>query len=84
MLLPEPFGPMRPRISPSATSKETPLTAVKPPKRFVSLETSSNTYCASACPFGKGRTGSAPISFGQTILPLPSTNWITTGKARSF
>jgi hypothetical protein len=42
--LPEPFGPMRPRISPSATPKETPLTAVKPPKRLVSLETSSNTY----------------------------------------
>ena len=27
VLLPEPFGPIRPRISPSFTSKETSLTA---------------------------------------------------------
>ncbi len=32
VLLPEPFGPINPRISPSFTSKETLLTAVKPPK----------------------------------------------------
>src|SRR6266849_4495639 len=43
VLLPEPFGPMRPRNSPSATSKETPFTAVNPPKVLVSLETSKNT-----------------------------------------
>jgi len=36
VLLPEPLGPMRPRISPSATSNETLLTAVKPPNLFVS------------------------------------------------
>ena len=35
VVLPEPFGPMRPRISPSFTSKETAFSAVKPPKRFV-------------------------------------------------
>ena len=34
VLLPDPLGPMRPRISPSRTSKETWLTARKPPKRF--------------------------------------------------
>src|SRR5712692_9570150 len=43
VLLPEPFGPMRPRNSPSATSKETPFTAVNPPKVLVSFETSKNT-----------------------------------------
>src|ERR1700752_2790261 len=43
VLLPEPFGPMRPRISPSATSKETFLTARKPSKSFVSPSTLS-TY----------------------------------------
>src|SRR5215469_4415013 len=32
VLLPEPFGPMRPRISPWSTLNETLLTAVKPPK----------------------------------------------------
>src|SRR5215813_1353781 len=41
VVLPEPFGPMSPRISPSRTSNETPLSAVKSPKRFVSPETVS-------------------------------------------
>jgi len=36
VVFPEPFGPMSPRISPSLTSKETALSAMKPPKRFVS------------------------------------------------
>src|SRR5260221_6512585 len=43
VLLPEPFGPIRPSSSPSATSNETPPTAVKPPNRLVSFETSSST-----------------------------------------
>ena len=34
MLLPDPLGPIKPRISPSRTSKDTLLTARKPPKRF--------------------------------------------------
>src|SRR5215468_3760328 len=41
VLLPEPFGPIKPRISPSATAKPTFDTAVKPPKRLVSCETCS-------------------------------------------
>src|SRR5438128_5016500 len=41
VVLPEPFGPMSPRISPSPTSNETALSAVKPPKRFVSPLTAS-------------------------------------------
>jgi hypothetical protein len=43
VLLPEPLGPIRPRISPSSTSKDTALTAVKPPNRLVSPWTES-TY----------------------------------------
>src|SRR5207237_8453702 len=39
VLLPEQFGPIRPRISPSAASKETFLTARKPSKSFVSAST---------------------------------------------
>ena len=35
--LPQPFGPIRPRISPSCTSKETPSTAWMPPKLFLML-----------------------------------------------
>src|SRR5919109_3369064 len=34
VVFPEPLGPMSPRISPSVTSNETPLSAVKPPKRL--------------------------------------------------
>src|SRR2546426_9197345 len=41
VVLPEPFGPMRPRISPSLTSKVTAFSAVKPPKRLLRPETAS-------------------------------------------
>src|SRR5579871_689574 len=34
VVLPEPFGPTRPRISPAATWKLRPSSAEKPPKRF--------------------------------------------------
>src|SRR5579863_2367121 len=34
VLLPEPFGPIKPRISPCSRRNDTLLTAVKPPKRF--------------------------------------------------
>src|SRR5260370_19877784 len=44
VILPDPFGPMRPTISPSRTSKDTRLTATKPPKRLESsVATSSST-----------------------------------------
>ena len=38
--LPEPFGPIRPKISPGRRSKLRFLTAVRPPKRLVSPRTS--------------------------------------------
>src|SRR5438477_3023596 len=41
VLLPEPFGPIRPRISPCSTLNDTLLTAVKPPKRFTRPLTTS-------------------------------------------
>src|SRR3954468_11937265 len=41
VLLPEPFGPIRPRISPCATLNDTLLTAVKPPNRFTRPSTTS-------------------------------------------
>ncbi|MHC2703399.1 hypothetical protein ACVMHZ_006562 [Bradyrhizobium liaoningense] len=41
VLLPEPLGPIRPRISPSSTLNDTLFTAVKPPNRFTSPFTSS-------------------------------------------
>src|SRR5437016_6880403 len=36
VLLPEPLGPISPRISPGSTANDTLLTAVKPPKRLLS------------------------------------------------
>ena len=42
--LPEPFGPIRPRISPSRTSKETPSTARMPPNAFASPRTSRTGF----------------------------------------
>src|ERR1700736_2988673 len=41
VLLPEPLGPIRPRISPCSTLNDTLLTAVKPPNRFTNPLTSS-------------------------------------------
>src|SRR4051812_18083345 len=49
VLLPDPFGPIRPRISPCSTLNETLLTAVKPPKRFTSPLTSSMELRARGC-----------------------------------
>ena len=41
VLLPEPLGPMRPRISPCSTANDTLLTAVNPPNRLVKPSTVS-------------------------------------------
>src|SRR5687767_12770718 len=41
VLLPDPFGPIRPRISPSFTSNETSLTARRAPNLFERPETLS-------------------------------------------
>src|SRR3954470_18369664 len=47
VLLPEPLGPIRPRISPWPTLNDTLLTAVKPPNRFTSPLTSSTVPLSS-------------------------------------
>src|ERR1700692_3122250 len=41
VLLPEPCGPIRPRISPRSTLNDTLLTALKPPNRLTRLSTTS-------------------------------------------
>src|SRR4029077_10739835 len=51
VLLPDPFGPIRPTISPRSTLNDTLLTAVNPPKRFESPLTVSTSdtplvYCS--------------------------------------
>ena len=40
VVFPAPFGPMRPMIPPSGMTRSTSLTAVRPPKRFVTLRAS--------------------------------------------
>src|SRR3954465_13097825 len=42
VVLPAPFGPIRPVIVPGSTEKLAPLTAVTPPKRTVTSSTSSS------------------------------------------
>src|SRR5438270_10486460 len=44
VVLPEPFGPIRPRISPGLTAKDTPLTARNPPNRLARPATSSTGF----------------------------------------
>src|SRR6266568_2051328 len=46
VVLPAPFGPMMPRISPGATAKLTPSTAASPPKRFARSLVSSSAVMA--------------------------------------
>src|SRR3954447_26642751 len=49
VLLPDPLGPMSPRISPSSTPNETSFTAFSAPKRLLRARTSSSGTVASAC-----------------------------------
>ncbi len=46
--LPQPLGPMMPRISPSSTWKLTPSTAAMPPKRFLKFVTSRTRLIGAA------------------------------------
>src|SRR2546427_1858631 len=46
VVLPDPFGPMMPTISPRSTPKDTSETATSPRKRFVRPRTSSSTPCS--------------------------------------
>ncbi len=66
--LPEPLGPIKPRISPPRSSKPMSLTATSPPKRLVRPRTASRTAPLTRSPAGaararagrRGRTGSPP------------------------
>src|SRR3712207_5349924 len=63
VLLPDPFGPMRPRISPSSTAKATSLMARKPPNLLVRPETLS-IGTGAASPVASGRRA-PPCTRGQ-------------------
>src|SRR3954451_2488722 len=77
VVLPAPLGPIRPQICRSSTSKETPATAVTPPKRMTMSWTSSR---AMRCPLstnrragarGRIRTGTARATRGGGACNLP-------------
>ena len=74
MLLPEPFGPIRPEDLALGQPNETRSTAVKPPNASSGPELDSSTRlyaplnARSAWPFGNGSTGSVVrIAVGQTM-----------------
>src|SRR6266404_381771 len=68
VVLPAPFGPMTPRISPLRIVRSTPPTAARPPNRFVSWRTSSSGVPSSP---GNGKRETGNDSFG-----LPSVSVI--------
>src|ERR1700722_17502276 len=59
VLLPEPFGPIRPRISPWRAAKDTWLTARNPPKR---LERPSTVSIFTALSLRAKRSNLAPLA----------------------
>src|SRR6516164_7778665 len=70
--LPEPFGPMSPRISPPLTVKPTSLTATRPPKRLVKPRTSR---CAPPCLAFAPRIGLSLVGLSliwPTVISLAS------------
>ncbi len=56
VVLPEPLGPTRPKISPSRTSRSTPASACRPPKRLVTARTSRMVRSPIGCAVA-GTTG---------------------------
>src|SRR5882724_4798968 len=65
VVLPAPFGPMSPRISPGSTSKERRETARSPPKSLVRSVTVSKGMGVPSGPFRPGAAGAAPDALGQ-------------------
>ena len=64
VVLPAPFGPMTPRISPAATLRATSLLAVKPPKRFVRARVSSSGAIHASLSFSPKR----PLGFSASTM----------------
>ena len=60
VVLPAPFGPMRPHTAPSATVRLTPVSALMPPKR-----TPTSSSASTACE----RSGSAVVGRSRTLSP---------------
>src|SRR6516162_3500889 len=68
VVLPAPFGPIRPRIWPSSISKETPSSAMIPPNRRAISRTSRSRFtslCQASC--GNARALLLPVSSATII-----------------
>jgi hypothetical protein len=63
VVLPAPFGPIRPTIWPDCTSKETPSSATIPPNRTVRSRTDSTGRPAGA---DLARSGIPPVTESTT------------------
>ena len=70
VLLPAPFGPSRPRISPARTCRLTPPTATSPPKRLVASVTSSSVAPYAGC--SRRGSGAAAASGCSGFGTVPS------------
>lgn len=73
VLLPLPFGPAMPKISPASTLNDTPSTAFSEPKAFDTSSSSSRAipYCIQGCGL------KAPVAYfsGEISARLPSQIW---------
>ena len=66
VVLPEPFGPIRPSRSPGCTSRSTPSSATKPPKRLLSPLTSSSERPSVIASAGSGTGRRCPAGARMT------------------
>src|ERR1700734_3389409 len=73
VVLPAPFGPIRPQIAPRGTSKETSSSAVTPPKRIVTPWTASRagTWRSASPPAPPTRASASSMDFPFPIIVRP-------------
>src|SRR6266404_3762845 len=84
VVLPAPFGPIRPTISPVSTVRLRLLTAARPPKRFDRSRTSSRGMRqATGLGVGAdaGRRHRSPPSFAGNVIRPPGRNKIVNSMA---
>src|SRR5258708_12545757 len=70
VVLPAPFGPIRPTMRPGATSKETPSRATMPPKRTATSCTRSNARFG-ACPASAAKGTPPCFNFTELESAIP-------------
>src|SRR3989441_136407 len=74
VVFPEPFGPITPTVSPSATTTSTPSRATSPPKRTVSPVTSSKLTVVAGAARPVNAVGGLPWVRRGSVRPTPATS----------